>query len=105
MALIDNQCVGYILASEILGEVEIEDICVSKAYRRQGIADALIESLIALCHNMQAQYILLEVAQQNSQARALYEKHGFSLVRVRKAYYQLANNTFDDALLLTKIVS
>jgi hypothetical protein len=33
IATIDNQCAGYILASHVIGEVEMEDICVAHAHR------------------------------------------------------------------------
>ncbi|MFT4653444.1 MAG: ribosomal-protein-alanine N-acetyltransferase [Patiriisocius sp.] len=100
----NNECVGYAAVSEVAGEVEIEDICVASEYRRQGIADKLLIHLILQSERQNADYILLEVAQQNKQARALYEKHGFALITIRKNYYSLANNTFDDALLLQKML-
>jgi ribosomal-protein-alanine N-acetyltransferase len=99
---LNGVCVAYAAVSEVAGELEIEDICVAGAYRRQGIADKLLAYLIMQAKFQNADYILLEVAQQNKQARALYEKHGFELITIRKNYYSLANNTFDDALLLRK---
>jgi ribosomal-protein-alanine N-acetyltransferase len=104
IAKVNNECRGYIAVTEVAGEIEVEDICVAKAYRRQGIADNLLAHLITQSEAQNADYILLEVARKNKQARSLYKKHGFELVTIRKNYYTLANNTFDDALLLRKML-
>jgi ribosomal-protein-alanine N-acetyltransferase len=88
----------------VIGEVEMEDICVAHAHRWKGIAKALITDLIKRSIAHSADYILLEVASSNTQARNLYESLGFELVTIRKAYYTLANNTHDDALLLRKML-
>lgn len=104
IALVDSNCVAYAAVSEVIGELEIEDISVSLAYRRQGIADKLLTYIITQATHNRADYILLEVAQQNKHAQALYEKHGFALITIRKDYYVLANSKFDDALLMQKIL-
>lgn len=104
VATVNDECVAYAAVSEVLGEVEIEDISVMQVYRKQGIASALLTHIIAQSSQQNANYILLEVAKQNTAAQALYEKHGFMPVNIRKNYYALANNTFDDALLLQKML-
>jgi len=104
IAIIDNECVGYALITVVVGEVEIEDICALPDLRRQGIASTLLSHMISDANRRRDDYILLEVAQKNKPAKALYEKHGFALVTTRKNYYRFANNTFDDALLLKKIL-
>jgi ribosomal-protein-alanine N-acetyltransferase len=102
IASIDDKCIGYALVTQVLDEVEIEDICVSSSYRRLGIADKLLKHVINQACVQNAMHVLLEVAKSNIQARALYKKNGFEVTGVRKAYYALPNNKFDDALLMRK---
>jgi ribosomal-protein-alanine N-acetyltransferase len=104
IAIINNECVGYALITVVLGEVEIEDICALPDLRRQGIASTLLSHVISDANRRCDDSILLEVAQQNKPAQALYEKHGFAPITIRKNYYRLANNTFDDALLLKRVL-
>jgi ribosomal-protein-alanine N-acetyltransferase len=101
---LDEECVGYVLVSEVLGEFEIEDICVANAHRGKGFATQILEYVINKSKRQGGDYILLEVAEQNKHARALYKKCGFELITVRKDYYTFANNTFDNALLLQRML-
>lgn len=102
IALFNSQLVGYILVSEVLGEVEIEDICVSPIYRKKGIASKMFTHVVEDCKKQCADYIFLEVASRNINAQRLYEKIGFERISVRKDYYTLANEQFDDAILMRK---
>jgi ribosomal-protein-alanine N-acetyltransferase len=102
IALIDRQLVGYVLVSEVLGEVEIEDICVSPMFRKKGVASQMFTHVVEDCKKHYADYILLEVASRNIAALRLYEKMGFEFISVRKDYYTLANEQLDDAILMRK---
>lgn len=102
IAQINGKCVGYALVSEVIGEFEIQDISVDYEHTRQGIASALLEYVIKQACEASGQCVLLEVAKQNINAQALYKKHGFVITSTRKNYYALANNQFDDALLMRK---
>lgn len=102
IALINNELAGYVLVSELMGEVEVEDICVSPKYRKQGIAYEMLVHIVELCKSLNSDYILLEVAKNNVSARALYEKMEFETIHVRKNYYKIANEQFDDAILMRK---
>lgn len=99
---VDDKCVAYAAVSEVLGEFEIQDISVSGDYTGQGIAHAMLRHIVATATDLGGRCILLEVARQNIHAQALYEKHGFLLTAIRKNYYSLPNQCFDDALLMRK---
>lgn len=101
-ALSDNTLLGYAIFTVVAGEAELEDICVNYEARNQGVAQALIEHFAELSsvHNMD--YILLEVAENNESAIALYKKCGFSIIGKRKNYYAHKNGSFSDALLMQK---
>lgn len=102
IALINNELLGYVLVSKVLGEVEIEDVCVSSACRKEGIASQMFTYIIKECKKQSADYIFLEVASKNIGALGLYQKMGFEIISVRKDYYTFANDQLDDALLMRK---
>lgn len=61
----------------------ITDVAVLSAYRRRGIAQALLSQAEANARQRQRQYMSLYVSKRNLGARSLYERYGFSAHRVR----------------------
>ena len=90
---------GYVGMMYVLDEGYISNVAVSPAYRRQGIADALIDRLDAICASHGLSFVSLEVRAGNVPAVALYEKHGFARAGLRKNYYERPR---EDALIMTK---
>ena len=92
----------YILAIAgfwvMAGEAHITTIAVRNAYRRQGIAEWLLISVIDMAAELEANMVTLEVRVSNRQAQALYEKYGFQKVGVRRGYY---SDDGEDACLMT----
>lgn len=80
----DGKIVGYIVCYVMMDEVEIANIAVSPACRRQNIGRKLLGEVISL-HNQCTFY--LEVLHTNSGAIALYKSFGFEIVGMRKDYY------------------
>jgi len=68
-------------------EAHIISIAVREAYRRRGIGELLLISLIGLTIELKARFITLEVRASNTAAQNLYTKYGFSQVGVRRGYY------------------
>ena len=64
-------------------EAEILNIAVDPAFRRRGVASAL---LTRVCEHARGT-IFLEVAEPNSPAIALYRKHGWEDAGLRAGYY------------------
>ena len=95
----DDTVLGYIGMMYVLDEGYISNVAVSPDYRRRGIADALIEQLCALCRSHALSFVTLEVRVGNAPAIALYEKHGFQRVGLRRNYYERPK---EDALIMTK---
>ena len=91
--------VGYVGSQSVLGETDMMNIAVHPDYRRQGIAEALIECLIAALMDKGNHSLMLEVRVSNAPARKLYEKLGFQQVGLRKNYYR---NPKEDACILRK---
>ena len=78
---------GFLVARFNGTECELENIVVSIAERRRGLASQLLNSLIAAAAERRADKILLEVRESNAAARGLYEKFGFRQLGRRKSYY------------------
>ena len=75
------------------------NIAVNPDYRRQGIAESLIERLVSELKDKQVSSLTLEVRASNAPAIALYRKLGFIQVGKRSNYYR---NPREDALILRK---
>ena len=100
-ALHKGRPVGYVGMMCVLDEGYIANVAVSPACRRQGIADALIAELLRRAVSRELAFVTLEVRAGNEAAKALYAKHGFVPVGLRKKYY--ASPT-EDAVLMTKFL-
>lgn len=68
-------------------EAHITSIAAWEAYRRQGIGETLLISLINLALELNARLITLEVRSSNTAAQSLYAKYGFTQVGTRRGYY------------------
>lgn len=83
--------VGFALARHAGDEAELISIGVPPAHRGRGIAAILLRDVIRRARAGRATRLLLEVAETNDAARALYAAHGFQAVGRRPDYYQRAN--------------
>ena len=95
----DGTVLGYVGMMYVLDEGYISNVAVDPDYRRQGIADALIDCLVERCRMHGLSFVTLEVRAGNEPAIALYRKHGFDPVGLRKNYYDRPK---EDAVLMTK---
>lgn len=64
-------------------EAELLNLAVDPAFRRRGVADAILQELIRVANGD----IFLEVAAPNTAARSLYGKLGWQGQGVRAGYY------------------
>jgi len=90
---------GYIGSQTVVGETDMMNVAVHPDFRRQGIAEALVNELVNSLKQMGSHCLTLEVRASNTPAIALYEKNGFSEIGRRKNYYR---NPREDALILRK---
>ena len=95
----NGQVFGYVGSQTVLDESDMMNVAVDPRFRRQGIARALIETLIAELAKMGSRCLRLEVRVSNESARALYARMGFQQLGLRKNYY---HNPKEDALILGK---
>jgi len=97
---VDGQTVvGYVGSQSVLGESDMMNVAVHPDYRRQGIAEALVELLISELSEKDNHALLLEVRASNAPAIAMYEKLDFRQVGLRKNYYR---NPKEDALIMKR---
>ena len=95
----DGRIVGSVWCQMVLDEGYIGNVAVKRDYRRKGIADTLLYALDTAAEEKKLRFLTLEVREGNSPAIALYEKHDYAVVGVRRNYYQ---NPRENALLMTK---
>jgi len=95
----DSNPRGFLLAWAPGPDAEILTLAVAPHARRAGAATALVRA--AFDHIGAAHAIILDVAEDNLAARALYARLGFVEIARRPAYYPGASG-FIDALVLRK---
>lgn len=99
VALLGRTVVGYVGSQSVMEQADMMNIAVNPDYRRRGIAESLIERLVAELKGKQVSSLTLEVRASNAPAIALYRKLGFIQVGKRPNYYR---NPREDALILRK---
>jgi ribosomal-protein-alanine N-acetyltransferase len=100
IALADDRPRGFLLAQCAAGESEIINLAVAPVERRQGIGGALVAKAMARALLEGARTMFLEVADDNTAARALYDRIGFLQVGIRPDYYLRRPDNYVDALIL-----
>ena len=99
VAVDDGDLAGYVGSQTVMDETDMMNIAVDVRYRRQGVAQALVEALAEQLKKAGSRCLTLEVRISNAPAIALYEKLGFAQVGKRPNYYR---NPKEDALILRK---
>lgn len=92
-----NKVLGFIGIWIILGEGDITNIAVHPEFRKLGIGEKLLSSMLNLCESLNCNIINLEVRSSNLPAISLYKKLNFLEVGLRKGYYE---DNKEDAILM-----
>ena len=90
---------GYIGSQTCGDESDVMNVAVHPDFRRRGVAEALVNSLVPELNGIGSHCLTLEVRASNAPAVSLYEKLGFAEIGRRKNYYR---NPREDALILRK---
>ncbi len=93
----DGAVLGYGEIGVVLDEGCLEKIAVDPAWRRQGVAEAILSAYLRFGRAKLA-FLTLEVRASNEAAIGLYKKLGFEEVGRRKGYY---TEPKEDAVLMT----
>ncbi|MFQ9094678.1 MAG: ribosomal protein S18-alanine N-acetyltransferase [Ruminococcus sp.] len=97
-AKVDGKLCGYAAVSRTGDAVNLDDIAVSPAFRRQGIGRQLLDWAHGQFPESE---FWLEVRESNAAAIALYESAGYRQVGFRKRYYHAPE---EGAVLMTREV-
>ena len=92
-----ERIIGYIIYWKIQEEVQICNFAIHPDFRKKGIGEAVIRSVIKAIQRDGGVYVFLEVRPSNLAARNLYKKLGFKILGSRKDYYQ---TPLEDALIM-----
>lgn len=98
-AFCKNDVVGFISGAFAADQSDIVSVAVRPEYRRHGIADILMNEFEKSLPDI-VDSIFLEVRESNSAAQALYTKHGFEKLSIRKNYYQKPD---ENAVIMRKL--
>ncbi len=90
--------IGFAGLWAMLNEAHIIAIAVRNNYRRMGIGEGLLISVIEVASQLNANVITLEVRASNEIAQALYKKYGFRVAGRRPRYY---SDNAEDAILMS----
>ncbi|WP_439153937.1 GNAT family N-acetyltransferase [Yoonia sp.] len=96
----DTRCFALIRVT--LDEAEVLTIATDPSHRRQGLARVALQTAENTVGHSGATQIFLEVAEDNTAARALYAYAGYGQVGRRPGYYQPKDAAPVAALVLRK---
>lgn len=90
--------IGGCLLTDTIGEGDISNVAVHVDFRKNHIATALLQTLLAIGENERnIKVFTLEVRSQNLAAIGLYQKLGFISVGIRPHFYEKPK---EDALIM-----
>lgn len=96
-----EELLGFIFIRHAADEMEILNLAVLPAYRRQGIARELLNASLLWTAADGVRAVWLEVRASNSSAISFYQSRGFRAAGSRPHYY---SQPAEDALLLTTAI-
>ena len=94
---------GYAVMSVAAGEANILNLCIHPNIQGQGLGRKLMEQLLMLARQQQADTVFLELRASNRAASSLYDAVGFNEMGVRQNYYP-AKKGREDAILMAKVL-
>jgi ribosomal-protein-alanine N-acetyltransferase len=92
-----GEILGYLIYWKIADEAQVNNLAVHPDFRNRRIGVEMLREVLATLSREDVRLVTLEVRRSNAPARRLYEKLGFKVMGIRKAYY---SNPVEDALVL-----
>jgi len=99
VAEIDHKVVGYSVFWCVLDQGELGNVSVAPGWRRQGIGEGLVRTVLDRAHERGVREVFLEVRVSNTGAQRLYESYGFAEIGRRRNYYM---EPVEDALVMKR---
>ncbi|OZG72022.1 ribosomal-protein-alanine N-acetyltransferase [Hahella sp. CCB-MM4] len=101
VATMDKTIVGHGIISHVLDEGHLLNLCIGKSWQGQGLSHQFLIFLMSRLRELGVEKLFLEVRVSNEIAVALYKKHGFTQIGLRKAYYP-AGSDREDAIVMAR---
>ena len=93
---------GFAVGQVIVDEAELFLIMTKPEYRKQGVGHRILATFEQQAFQNAVRRIILEVADTNEAALALYSANGYQQIAVRKNYYTFPNGSHADAIVMEK---
>jgi ribosomal-protein-alanine N-acetyltransferase len=94
---------GYFILIVAAGEAHLLNLSVAAAFHRLGHGEALLAEVMRIAANLGGRHLFLEVRPSNPAAQALYAKHGFRKIAVRRDYYPASQGREDALVYMRKL--
>lgn len=88
VAVLADDVVGYVVTRTVGQVADLLRIAVAPEHREAGLGALLLRGAMTDCADAGADRMLLEVAEDNTAALALYRAHGFVEIARRERYYR-----------------
>lgn len=89
--------VGFAGLWLMVDEAHVTTIAMHPNYRRRGLGELMLASLVDIAYEIGARWVTLEVRVTNYNAQNLYRKYGFREAGLRHRYY---SDNQEDALIM-----
>ena len=96
----NQQLMGYFVLMPVLDEMHLLNIAVAEELQGNGFARILLDNIYVCVREKKFSSILLEVRISNLRAIEVYQCAGFMEIGRRKAYYPVAENQREDAIVM-----
>lgn len=93
---------GFAVGQVILDEAELFLIMIKPEHRKQGVGHRILALFEQQAFQNTVRRIILEVADTNAAAWALYSTNGYQQIAVRKNYYTFPDGSHADAIVMEK---
>jgi ribosomal-protein-alanine N-acetyltransferase len=97
----DGRMIGHGVLSVAVGEAHVLNVCVHPDWQGRGLGRRILDRLLRLAREHEADTAFLEVRASNTVAQHLYESAGFNEIGLRRGYYP-AHNGREDAVVYAK---
>lgn len=91
--------IGFAFCWRVVDELHLINLGVLPSHRRRGVAQAILDHLLAHPRARDASIVTLEVRASNLAAQRFYQQNGFLEVALRPRYYP---DTKEDAMIMLK---
>lgn len=98
----DEAPAGFLIGRVAAGEAELLTLAVEPALQGRGLGARLVARFLAEAAARRALHAFLEVAEDNSAARAVYARAGFAEAGRRPGYFAAPGRAAVDALVLAR---